>query len=848
MFELLTARDEPSLPRMGGKGFALARLSAAGFPVPAWLAVSPPKVDAKALTPPESFSWPDEFLQRLQVELAKLAPAGDRFAVRSSAVDEDGARSSFAGQLESFLEVTSDDVPRYIVKVWESVLSERVQVYRREQGLAEAPRLPAVVVQRMVPAESAGVAFSADVVSGSWSTAVVSAVRGLGEQLVSGESDADTWRVRRGGEVVDYQPAQTGGEPILGDQHVRTVADLARRCERFFGGPQDIEWAWADGELYLLQSRPITTLHQLADPDGELRIWDNSNIAESYGGVTTPLTFSFAHTIYEEVYQQFCLILHVRREVVEANHPVFQSMLGLVRGRVYYNLMSWYHVLALLPGFRLNRRFMEQMMGVKEGMPESVLAQFQDDRLGARLKDGFRLAWALVGLAKAQLMLPRMIRQFYQEFNDALTLTAPLEQMRADELTGHFHHLECRLLSRWNAPLVNDFFAMIYFGVLRALTKKWCDDEDGTLQNGLLCGTGNIVSAEPARRIHEMAQVASAKPEFIACLSTGSARDIEVAMQALPDFEKLYQAYLERFADRCLNELKLESPTLRDDPLPLLRSVGALARRIHEGHAVERASENKLQAETEAVVEERLSGKRLRRALFHYVLGQAQQRVRDRENLRFERTRLFGRIRAVFLELGKRFAAVHALDEPRDVLYLEISEVLGFVEGTATTTDLAGLVALRKAEFAHFAAEPPPADRFETRGLVSVGNTFQGAAKSQSQTDRPAVDSLKGIGCCPGVVRGRARVVLNPAGAEIQPGEILVAEQTDPGWITLFPGASGVLVERGSLLSHSAIVSRELGIPAVVSLQGLLASVKTGDELEMDGAAGTVRILERAHE
>lgn len=847
MLELLTTHDDTSRAQMGGKGFALARLTAAGLNVPAWVIVTPPQLDAESVTQvqPDSFPWPEGFIQQLQTELAAINTEDGRFAVRSSAVEEDGASASFAGQFESYLEVARDDVPLHIVHVWQSALSERVTAYRREQGLTDPPPLPAVVIQRMVQAETSGVAFSADAVSGSWSIAVVSAVCGLGEQLVSGETNADTWRVRRNGEVVDYQSANDGDAPILTNKQVQEVAELARRCERFFGQPQDIEWAWADGQLYLLQSRPITTMHQLADPDGELRIWDNSNIAESYGGVTTPLTFSFAHYIYKEVYQQFCMILHVPREVVEANRPVFDGMLGLVRGRVYYNLMSWYRVLALLPGFRLNRRFMEQMMGVKEGMPDSVLAEFEDDRLGARIKDGFRLAWALVGLAKAQLILPAMIRKFYREFNEALTLKTPLEAMRADELSGHFHHLECRLLSRWNAPLVNDFFAMIYFGVLRGLTRKWCDDEDGTLQNGLLCGAGNIVSAEPARRIHEMAEIAALQPDLLSCLNDGSVRDIEEAMRAIPDFKELYDAYLERFADRCLNELKLESPTLRDDPLPLLRSVGALARRIQQGHVVERGSETKLQNETEAAIEERLAGHWLRRMLFRYVLKQARARVRDRENLRFERTRLFGRIRAVFLEQGKRLAAVHALKEPRDVLYLEISEVLGYIEGTATTTDLLSLVVLRKAEFARFSAESPPADRFETRGVVNVGNTFQGAVKPDS--DAVTLDLLRGIGCCPGIVRGRARVVHNPAGAEIQPGEILIAEQTDPGWITLFPAASGVLVERGSLLSHSAIVSRELGIPAVVSLQGLLKSINTGDEIEMDGSAGTVRILERTH-
>src|SRR5690606_6572347 len=175
----------------------------------------------------------------------------------------------------------------------------------------------------------------------------------------------------------------------------------------------------------------------------------------------------------------------------------------------------------------------------------------------------------------------------------------PLEEMRADELARHFHDLEQQLLSRWNAPLVNDFFAMIYFGVLRSLTRKWCDDESGTLQNGLLCGIGNIVSAEPARRIREMAVTTQKHPDLISKLTEADRRELESAILKFPDFHAKYTAYLERFSDRCLNELKLESPTLKDDPVPLLRSVGSLARRLASGKTDTGPREGQVQKQAE---------------------------------------------------------------------------------------------------------------------------------------------------------------------------------------------------------------------------------------------------------
>ena len=182
------------------------------------------------------------------------------------------------------------------------------------------------------------------------------------------------------------------------------------------------------------------------------------------------------------------------------------------------------------------------------------------------------------------------------------------------------------------------------------------------------------------------------------------------------------------------------------------------------------------------------------------------------------------------------------LAEPRDVFWLEVDEALGVVEGTATSVNLRALVEARRSEFAQYEATDAPPDRFETRGMVHQGEQWAQGAKPASAPVEGG-EARAGTGCYPGVVRGMVRVVRDPRGAELRPGEILVAERTDPGWVMLFPAAAGLLVERGSLLSHSAIVARELGIPAVVSIAGLTQWLTTGDIVEMDGRAGTIRRL-----
>lgn len=824
------SQDADDAAPIGGKARALARAIRAGLSVPSWFAIT---TDAWT---PDGDLLPDA-RRELADAIARLCPRGETVAVRSSASDEDGADQSFAGQLETFLSVAPADIEARVMDVCRSGFSDRVMAYRREHGLTGAPKPPGVLVERMVAAKAAGVAFSADPVSGRRGVAVVSAVRGLGDALVSGEADADTWTVDRRGAIVDRRLAAGSTSPILDDDQIVSVARLARAAARHFQRPQDIEWAIDADGLWLLQSRPITSIAALPDPDGLRTIWDNSNIVESYSGVTTPLTFSFASEIYEHVYRQFCRLMRVPERAIADNDDTFRNMLGLIRGRLYYNLLNWYRMLALLPGYQSNRRFMEQMMGVREPLPDDVAVQIKSSAPVGPFLDRLHFLSAMVGLVLNYLTLEERVRAFYARLNSALvTPDPPLEDRRPDELASHYRDLRRQLLLRWDAPLVNDFFAMVFYGVLRSLAKKWCGDEEGTLQNDLIGGKGGMVSAEPAVRMRELARLARAQPGLIDTLVAGDSSAIKAAVAKAPALQRAYDSYLEKFGERTVNELKLESATLHDDPMPLLRAIGNLAQQPEEAQAVTTAGES-LRAQARDRTTRALAGHPIRRLIFRWVLTQAQRRVRDRENLRLERTRLFGRVRRIFVEISRRLASLNVLGDPRDIFYLEVDEVLAFVEGRSTLTDLRGLAALRRSEFARYEQEPAPDDRFETRGLA-----YTAQAHRQPMTVKAvAGDALQGLGCSPGVVRAPVKVVRDPRTVLLDRRTILVAEHTDPGWIMIFPSALGVLVERGSLLSHAAIVARELGIPAVVSLPGLMHWLQDGDWVELDGRTGLVR-------
>ena len=894
---LAPGAEPPAVEEVGGKAHHLARLAtlgagaAASFAVPRFIVVGTRAFDevvrgdrwwprdaaeAEGRAAEVRTLDPPEFLRaELNAALEATGLGSARLAVRSSAAGEDSRTRSFAGQFDSILGVRhqrGDDGALWdaVRAVWASAFNAHAAAYDAGQP-SHAPGVRmAVVIQEMVDPFSSGVAFSADPVTGDRSTAVVSAVYGLGEGLVGGAMDADTYRVRPrtdGAEEVIAalvrkdqgvrmaEGGRTRLEPVpeplrdtaaLGDDEVRTVAACVRSLAEAFGAPQDVEWALVGPSpgarrLVVLQTRPITTLGAAVDR-GERRLWDNSNIAESYSGVTTPLTFSFARSVYEDVYRQFCSLMGTRTALLESYRPVFANMLGLVRGRIYYNLLNWYRTLALLPGFRFNRSFMERMMGVRDALESPPEPPGTGSRM-LDLLDLIRMGFRMVAEARR---LGTEVPAFHARVEAALAPLASddVAEWPAERALALYLRLERELLEHWRAPLVNDFFAMIFFGVLGRLTEKWLPDSPPTLVNDLLCGEGGIISTEPARRVMGLARRVTETPALAARFAAEADDQALLATlerePAAAAFTAELREYVARFGDRCMEELKLETVTHREDPRFLMAMIRAYAASGHVDPTAAWERERAIRASAERTVAGRLGGPK--RAMFRWVLTRARRRIRDRENLRFERTRVFGVVRRIFVALGRHLAAAGQLGEPREVFYLTREELFAYFQGTGVTRDLRSLARQRRSEFEAYAREPAPPERFETFGSLEEWTV---PTSPPGPGGEPAAE-LRGTGCCPGVVRARVRVVRDPRGARDLGGHILVAERTDPGWTLLFPAASGLLVQRGSLLSHSAIVAREMGLPCVVGIAHLLDTLRDGELVEMDGASGLVRRLEVA--
>jgi phosphohistidine swiveling domain-containing protein len=889
------ACPERDAQRIGTKAAQLLKLIASGHPVPPFFVVSvaalqslvgdfsPTDVDQHALRERfRSICIPPELKTAILQARSEVIPAGTTLAVRSSSTAEDQLQHSFAGIHRTILGVRDpDDLLDAIRQVWQSVVSDSATAYRTRLQLPPIDCNMAVIVQQMIDARQSGVCFTRNPLTGATHEILIHAVPGVGEGLVGHSFAADSYVVAKESLAITAQVAvkdeqlllnvSDGGlrqtaidtarqsESSLSNDQVQQVARAALKIEQDFGCSQDIEFCFdARGDLFIVQSRPVTSVATSKTADtasaevGNPLVWDNSNIIESYSGVTSPMTFSFICRAYSIVYRCFAEVMGISPRVVHAHQDAFDNMLGFFRGRVYYNLRNWYRLVRLFPGYQYNRRFMESMMGLKD--PLLLEDEARPPGFWRRWLIEFPSLLKLLTRSSCNfLLIRRKVASFeanFQQHYDAWS-EVDFDALPPHEVMAAYNTLEGALLWNWKAPIINDFYVMIFYGVLKKLCSNWCHDTSGGLQNGLICGEGGLQSDEPAKMLLQMADLAAHNPPLRQCI-------LNEPLETLPaiiahdsrflEFNTLMATYLREYGLRCVGELKLETVSWRDQPHRVYQVLRDYLQRdmqtsTRRADIEQRERERRSEAERQCLQAlSQSSTGWLRKRIFRRVLKNARLGIRQRENMRFARTRIYGILRSMLRSIGKHFAASDVLDDREDIFYLTIDEVWGFIRGTAVSTDLRGLAAVRRAEYDRYrdGTEPAPADRFVTYGMACHPGSYRSAAPAAESTDGAA---LTGIGCCPGVVCGTVQIIRDPADSGGFEGDILVAERTDPGWVTLYPGFKGILIERGSVLSHSAIVAREMGIPTIVGIAQLTKRLASGQQVRMDGQAGTVEII-----
>ena len=882
------ALEDVSLAAHGGKGAGLARLTAAGFPVPDWFIIAtdryrdyvgangldqtistalagldgtdPGALEAVSATIRNSFTsgtWPEAIWEEV------LGPAGGwtatPLAVRSSATAEDLPEASFAGQQDTFLNVVGLDALRAaVVACFASLWTARAIGYRQRNAVDQAEVALAVVVQVMVPAETSGVLFTANPLTGQRAESVIDATFGLGEALVAGQVEPDHWvvdtatgriRERRRGSKQAVTVATPGGGVrlvasetdqgiCLTDTQVAELARLGARVAELFGSPQDIEWAYADGRLHLLQSRAITTLFPLPDftptARSPLAVWFSFGAVQGILDPLTPLgqdairlAFSGAARLFgrsvdpqanpylraagERLWIRVDLVARspLGRKVLARALPMVEPSIARILARLRDDPRL--APLAGRPGRAVFGPFGHFLRRVLPRVPKSLLdpvgQRHAFEAAAQRYLAGVRETEARASvIAEPQARLAARLAGLREQIGSALWVLLP----RFAPIMGPGIAMTSRL---------NDLATKAGEPGLGLACLRGLDGNVTTAMDLDLWQVARTIQADAASR----ARFVDDDPDALA-LDYRDGTLPEAALAAI-------RSFLTEYGMRGLAELDLGRPRWAEDPtqvLATLRSYVRIDQAERAPDAVFAASQRASQEATDRLAR-LLAGPDARQARF--LVSRIRGLMGARETPKFTIIRAMGILRDGLLASGADLLTIGALDRADDVFFLRLAEL-----DQVWTRDPGHwrvLIATRRAVDAReqLRVQLP-------RVILSDGRTFyEGLGNTPD-------GALSGSPVSPGVAEGRVRVVSDPATETLSPGEILVCRATDPAWTPLFLAAAGLVTEVGGMMTHGSVVAREYGIPAVVGVHDATRRLTTGQYVRLDGTHGTIELLD----
>jgi pyruvate,water dikinase len=880
---LMTTRERLTIPLgdlnlsaaiAGGKGAGLNRLIRGGFPVPPGFLISTQAyaavvevnhlTDAIAAGNAERLQRafdecviPEHIARSIQHAYRELTDNGRvPVAVRSSATAEDLIEASFAGQQDSFLNVSCEEsLWTSIRRCWASLWNDRAQAYRAQHGIDTSNISIAVVIQQMVAADAAGVLFTINPVSHEEREVVINATWGLGDALVSGRVSPDSFVLDKqsnelssqviGNKALMSVPAADGVVEVAVDESKRNqpsltpalaaeLATLGREIEAMLGRPQDIEWAVSSGRPVILQARPVT-VSRLPDreippgddnwpitderPVQEFDLWTHADMAERWPEPVTPLTWSLADLTTNSNFA------YALRDMGGQQRNDIQWARRLF-GRVYMNEGALAELL------------------FHAGMPTSVA----DAALGSGLPSSLRL--------DAPLQPRRLIRSLPRMVRTSLQRTRSERKYRAffvdaerwlDEYTRRdldtpddgelWHEIAGVWMVRFNRGI--DLHAdatsqaMSTLWILGGLVKRWGGGEN--MARDLVSGLEDVRSAEMAPALWTIATElhrAGLAGIVLGNEPTSALSYLRTEPAAVPAMRLLGQ-FLRQHGHRATIEGELRYPRWVEAPeqvLGLLKGY-LLDPGMADPRVTEAANRRRLEAQAAAFTK-RLG--RVRGPILHLLVRRGRQLVSLRDNGQDYMVRLLLPIRALCARLGTRWAARGWLASADDVFFLHWHEMEDLSVGgdSARHTDLQAGVAARKAAYEYWFTVAAP-DVVGHDGLPIAVNVV----------DPDSAIHLKGIPASSGRARGIARIARSPQeAAQLRRGEILVARSTDPGWTPAFALAGGLVLEVGGQLSHGAIVAREYGLPAVMNVPDVLVRIRSGQMITVDGSLGTVYV------
>ena len=748
---------------------------------------------------PELFCITDGTPQDEVIGYVRTAfPEGTLFSVRSSASAEDSASFSFAGQLETFLFVPAEELIEKIKLCRASADSESIAEYLRISGIRRAELRINVIVQVMVNADFSGVIFTANP-QGILSETVITVGAGTGDNVVEDRVDVNTYYCNRSDSSF-YAELHDNAPKLSGDMLTKLL-EIAADVRELFGCECDIEYAVRDGEVFILQARPITTLHA----DGHI-ILDSSNISESYPGISSPMTISFVRDVYSLVFSS-CVRRITRNDgTAERLENVLANMTDSANGRIYYRISSWYDVITMLPFSKKIIPVWQEMLGVSD---KSVTRSSKTQSRMTRLRVMLSFVQLLSSNERNMKKLNRRFDEMYPKFSKRIRHTdSPAE------LFSIYVELKNELGNCWDLTLVNDMYAFIFTGLLKHSLR--CESPENTA-NQIICGSDSIESMKPVRLLSDICSALRSENSYEEFCAISTQEEFGRFVSRPTRSTQLIKEFIEEYGDRCSCELKLEAETYRTDPLLLVETVSAFTNITPQ----ETAARPKLHGLSKLYAKKAYNG------------------ILLREKSRMSRGKIFGLIREIILKCGSDLSRHGLIEQQKDVFYLTFCELEQAVNGK--TTGLCELIASRKQQWKAFAAIPP-----YTRIVFDREVFDKHPAEFVSDTIHSDDKLIYGTPCSSGIVEGEVTHISALTADTDASGKIILADVTDPGWVYVISQSLGIISKRGSLLSHTAIISRELRKPAVVGVGNACDRLQDGDYVRLNGIDGTVQVLQRA--
>ena len=706
-----------------------------------------------------------------------------KYAIRSSSNLEDSSDNSFAGLFDTYLNVDSKDIESKVKECFNSINNKNVKEYITNKNIDISDVKMNVIIQKMVNSNYSGILFTSNP-QGLLNESVIVVGRGLGNNVVEDKVDTTTYYFNNTDSIYYYE----GDCDYLDNDMINNLISISKDLKKYFGEYIDIEFAIENDDIYILQVRDITTID-----DDNIVILDNSNIVESYPNISLPLTISFVEFVYSNVFKKEAYRLSHNNKLVEENNDKFNNMVGTANGRIYYKISNWYALIKFLPLSKKIIPIWQDMLGVKN-------KNYDDGKLKipflTKIKTYFNTIKELKNVSKnMDILNDKFIKindYFYNNFNN---------EMSNEEVFELYNKIKEELLDSWDITLVNDLYSFIYTGLLKKrLNKKKYSSEN---VNDYISGISNIESLKPIKSMIELAYI-----------------EDKISMDEYTD---KFNNYISLYGDRNLEELKLESKTFRTDP-------SLLKNKIKEYQADKNKLEKlykDLNSNNYTFIKEDF--------ITNYISKRAMFGIKNREISRLNRSRIYGMVREMFRQIGSNLERDNLIDKKEDIFYLNIDEVFNYKK-----FNLKELISNRKKDYKIYKLLP------SYSRLIFSKTEFDKHHKSiNSNKIIIDKDKLEGIPTSNGIVEGEALVIDNILDNYDVKDKILVTKMTDPGWVFLIATAKGVISEKGSILSHTAIISRELKIPSIVGVEDATKIIKTGDYLKMDAHTGKIGILKR---